>query len=69
MKPQSSYAGVKALLYLNPMTGLIAAFRSACLGEPVQPASLVCSIVAGALIFVVGCAYFRRLETHFADLI
>jgi lipopolysaccharide transport system permease protein len=69
MKPATSYTGLKALLYLNPMTGLIGAFRSACLGEAMQPLPLACSALAAVVLFVFGCAYFRRLETQFADII
>jgi lipopolysaccharide transport system permease protein len=69
MKPATSYTGLKALLYLNPMTGLIGAFRSACLGEPMQLVPLACSALAAVVLFVFGCAYFRRLETQFADII
>lgn len=69
MKPTISYTGVKALLYLNPMTGLIGAFRSACLGEQIQLMPLAVSALASVVMFIVGCAYFRRLESSFADVI
>ena len=69
MKTEVSYTGLKALLYLNHMPGLIGAFRSACLGEPLNLVSLAGSSVVAVLLLVAGCAYFRRLETQFADII
>jgi len=57
------------LVALNPMTGLIAAFRAAVLGSAVPWGSLAVSAAAVVLLFVVGCLYFRRVESSFADII
>ncbi len=67
--PADAPAGLIALLYANPMTSLVAAFRTACLGGrvdwlPVAVASAVC-----VLVFAAGCLYFRRVESRFADVI
>jgi lipopolysaccharide transport system permease protein len=58
------------LLALNPLTGLIEAFRYATV--PSYPASwgaLTYSLVAIAVVFVLGAAYFRRTEKAFADIV
>ena len=60
---------LRLLLALNPMTGLIAAFRAAILGGPMPWMSLFGSAIASALVFVIGCLYFRRVEDRFADII
>jgi lipopolysaccharide transport system permease protein len=57
------------LVALNPMTGLIAAFRAAVLGSAVPWGSLGVSAAAVVLLFVIGCLYFRRVESSFADII
>jgi lipopolysaccharide transport system permease protein len=60
---------VRVLLNLNPMTGLIAAFRAACVGGPVPWASFGLATAAVALVFILGCLYFRKVEDSFADII
>ncbi|MBI5623162.1 MAG: ABC transporter permease [Elusimicrobia bacterium] len=58
------------LLALNPMGGVIEAFRSAVLGHrPVPLPALAVSAAVGAVVFVAGLYYFRRVERHFADVI
>jgi len=57
------------LLYANPLTGLIAAFRASVLGTPVSLAALAWSAGAAVVMFAVGCLYFRRVEDSFADII
>lgn len=58
------------LLYLNPMTGLIDAHRAVLLGHlPVNPTSLMISILMSVLIFITGIMYLKRTERYFADLI
>ena len=56
-------------LEINPMTGLIASFRAAILGQPIPWSSLGFASVVIVIMFVVGCVYFRRVEGAFADLI
>lgn len=60
---------VSAVLTLNPMTGLIAGFRAACIGEPIAWQSVTLSIAAGVVIFCLGLLCFRRCERGFADII
>jgi len=58
------------LLLLNPMGGVIEAFRPAVLGHlPIPWMSLFISASIGLAVFVGGIFYFRRVERHFADLI
>lgn len=57
------------LLMLNPMTGLIEGFRAAFLDRPLDAAAISISLVFSITIFVVGVAYFDRVERRFADVI
>jgi lipopolysaccharide transport system permease protein len=72
MQPAADGTGggvVQALLGLNPLTGLIAAFRASVLGTPIPWAALAISSVAVLGICLLGCFYFRRMEDSFADII
>lgn len=56
---------------LNPMVGVIEGFRWAILGENIAlniPGLLVSGFL-GILIFILGIAYFRRVEKKFVDFI
>jgi lipopolysaccharide transport system permease protein len=58
------------LLSLNPVANAITGFRWAVLGTPApDPAQLAVSVVATAVIFLAGLAFFRRTEATFADTI
>lgn len=57
------------LLYLNPMTGLVEGFRSAFLGKPFAFRELGLSFLMAVVIFVIGVAYFEKVERRFADII
>ena len=56
------------LLALNPMTGIIGAFRSAVLDTPWNPTTLVVSTLVTLVLFVFGLFFFRRTERRFADV-
>jgi lipopolysaccharide transport system permease protein len=60
---------IQTLLALNPMTGLIAAFRASVLGTPIPWAALAVSTIAVVLTLLAGCFYFRKVEDSFADII
>jgi lipopolysaccharide transport system permease protein len=60
---------VRLLLDLNPLNGLIAAFRSACLGGEIAWGSVALSTVMVVALFLAGCLYFRKVEDRFADII
>ncbi len=57
------------LISLNPLTGIIAGFRWAILGQPFDVTGLCLSIAAASVFFVLGVGYFRRIERMFADII
>lgn len=57
------------LLRLNPMAGLVEGFRSAFLGKPFDGAGLSLSFAMAAIVFLIGVAYFGKVEGRFADII
>jgi lipopolysaccharide transport system permease protein len=61
----------RALLDLNPMTGVIDAFRWCLLsdGQPFDAAGIASSIALSAILVVSGLWYFRQTERTFADVI
>jgi lipopolysaccharide transport system permease protein len=72
MQPSADGTGgrfVQALLALNPLTGLIAAFRASVLGTPIPWDALALSSVAVFGVCLLGCYYFRKMEDSFADII
>ncbi|HTD76324.1 MAG TPA: ABC transporter permease [Chloroflexota bacterium] len=60
----------RPLLALNPMTGVIEAFRWSLLGVGDPPLSaLLGSVVIVTILLSTGLLYFRRMERTFADVI
>ncbi len=60
----------QALLYINPMTGVITVARNLILGSGVINWSFVgISVLSSIIIFTLGLAYFRKTERFFADVI
>lgn len=59
----------RALLVINPMTPLIAAFRTACLGGTFDWQQIGISAAVTVVVLVMGCLVFRRIEHTFADRI
>jgi lipopolysaccharide transport system permease protein len=55
-------------LALNPMTGIIHAYRSAILGTPFDLRLFGISVSVALTLFVFGLFYFRKTERRFADL-
>jgi lipopolysaccharide transport system permease protein len=60
---------VRAVLVLNPMTGLIDAFRRSVLGGPLPWGPLGIASATVVLVFAAGSLYFRKVEDGFADII
>jgi lipopolysaccharide transport system permease protein len=60
---------LRLLLVLNPMTSLIAAFRSCVLGGEIPWLPVARSAALVLALFVAGCLYFRHVEDSFADII
>jgi lipopolysaccharide transport system permease protein len=55
---------------LNPMVGVIEAFRSCMLGIPAMPwGALAEGAAVSAVLLVTGALYFRRCEQFFADVV
>lgn len=58
------------ILSLNPMGGIIEAFRASVLGhQPVNWSLLAISSIIAGLVFITGLLFFRRVERSFADVI
>lgn len=56
------------ILSLNPMFGLVTAYRSSILGLEWDLASLTISTVSALAIFLFGTLYFYKTERRFADV-
>jgi lipopolysaccharide transport system permease protein len=59
---------INKLVMLNPMYGIIDSFRSAVLGTPFHPLSLLVATVISVAGCVYGMFYFRKTERRFADI-
>jgi lipopolysaccharide transport system permease protein len=59
---------INNLVMLNPMYGIIDAFRSAILGTPFHPMSLLIATLVSVVGCVYGMFYFRKTERRFADI-
>jgi lipopolysaccharide transport system permease protein len=56
-------------LYLNPMAGFVEGFRSAFLDRPFDFSGIIISLAVAIAVFLVGVAYFEKVERRFADII
>lgn len=68
-RTRESSGALRTVLALNPMTGLIGAFRAAMLGQPIPWSAFGFSTTCAALAFLAGCLYFRKVEDNLADII
>ena len=59
----------RALAKLNPMTGIVEAFRATLFGTPVETGPLLWSAAAAVILLFSGAFYFRRVERRFADIL
>jgi len=59
----------QAVLVINPLHGIIVNFRAAVLGQDFHWPSLCASALVGVVMLLIGCFYFRRVESGFADII
>jgi lipopolysaccharide transport system permease protein len=57
------------LVNLNPMAGIIEAYRSSFFSTPLPWGEFSLSLCSGAVLFFIGTAYFRKVERGFADII
>jgi len=56
------------LILLNPMAGVVDAYRSAILGKSFEWGNLGISVGIAVVIFLCGLMYFRKTERYFADI-
>ncbi|MCW5970290.1 MAG: ABC transporter permease [Blastocatellales bacterium] len=59
----------RALLSLNPMTGIIEGYRAALFGRPVAWNALAISAAVTVVVLVWALYVFRRMEKDFADVV
>ena len=57
------------VLALNPMAGVIEAFRAAILGTPIDYAAWAISSAVAAAIVIVAVIWFANVERRFADIV
>lgn len=57
------------MLRLNPIAGLITAFRASVLGGEIPWLSVITAAAVALVTFVIGTLYFRKVEDQFADVI
>jgi len=57
------------LILLNPMAGIVDAYRSAILGKSFEWINLGISMGIAVVIFLCGLIYFRKTERYFADIV
>ena len=57
------------IMSLNPVTGIVTAYRWCILGTPLDVPALLISLVATIFVLVFGLFFFRRTERYIADLI
>jgi len=60
---------LRVVFLLNPMTGVIDAFRWASLGGPRPDVAIAASVAVTLAVLIGGIAYFRWFERTFADTI
>lgn len=59
----------RALAVLNPLTGMVEAFRASLFGTPLALQPVAVSAVVALAVLVSGVFYFRRMERLFADVL
>jgi len=66
--PGWTFGPAQKWLAINPIYGIIAAFRWSILGENFEGRALTISIVESVTLLVLGLFYFRKAERRFADI-
>lgn len=54
---------------LNPLAGVIASYRAAVLGTPIDSRALLSAFAVGLLFLAAGFWQFRRMDRFFADVV
>ena len=60
---------IRPFYYLNPMAGIISAYRAVLIYQLPPDSSLVLSAIISVIILIVGYIVFKRLEPRFADVV
>lgn len=64
------HGALAVVVYLNPMTGVVAGFRWSLLGvTPPSWSSVAVSSTMAIAVLMTGLRYFRRTERYFADVV
>ncbi len=58
---------VKALFWLNPLTGVLSFFRAGVFSAPLDPWAAMIHTLFAILIFVAGAIWFKIEDTHLVD--
>jgi lipopolysaccharide transport system permease protein len=61
--------GWRWVINLNPMAGLVTAFRACLFDQPIPWADLALSLTVATGLLVIAVRYFLRVERRFADII
>ena len=59
----------KNIYMLNPMVGIIEAYRSVMIYRAFPDISLLFSAIIAIVVFIAGYLFFKRVEVQFADII
>lgn len=59
----------RMLYFLNPMAGILEAYRSVLLYQSIPASTLLVAGIESALVLVFGYWLFKRLEFQFADIV
>lgn len=57
------------VIAVNPMAGIVDAYRSAIFGKPFDWPHLGLSLGVAVIMFLIGIAFFRKTEGYFADVV
>jgi lipopolysaccharide transport system permease protein len=60
---------LRPFYYLNPMAGVITAYRSVLIYQTPPDTYLVLSGIVSVLVLIIGYLVFKRLEPNFADVV
>jgi lipopolysaccharide transport system permease protein len=68
--PLSALPGrYRLLARINPLTGVVEAFRNSLTGQPIGWGALAYSTAVAVAVLAGGAFYFRRMERQFADIL
>jgi len=59
----------RVIYSLNPMTGVIAGFRWAVVGDAAPDKMIFASVAVSLVMLLTGMFYFKRMERSFADVV